>query len=389
MRSGIRRMAISRRLLVASGVGAGLLLAPAIAEPLLAGRIGEGRPPIENPSDAGAARFLAALDRAREGDLAGAREQLVAAEAAGVPEAPSHLAEVDRRLAFDAVRALVTARLAAGDPTAAAEALSGVTSAPELAPIVDEVRVRARERRERLDAMATGESAGDVEQARSELARLAAAFPGDPALAVTSLPGQRSAGDTTAARALAAFRKGHLGEARAAVAGCRDSRCRSIDRTLSAVEAALADRSSTGRWTALEGILATVRRLGSSPIERAIGEELAPWHHAAGIEALRRGDPGAARQRFDRALAVQPGYPPAAAERDRLRERAREAFLAGYVEKEASPEEARQKFRLVTTMTGPDDEVHRKARRWLERLDGGSVPPRDPEPLVAREPAER
>lgn len=371
MSAVIRRTASSRLALMAGGLGVGLFVAPAVAGLVLAPRTGEGRPPAEDPNDPGAARFLAALERAREGNLEVAREHLVAAVAAGVFEAPSHLAEVDRRLAAEAAVVFVRGRLAAGDSAGAAAALAGAAGALEFAPLADEVRAHALRHGERLAAAAAGEGDAAAE-ARAELARLAAAFPGEPGFEVPRPGLPRSTGDANANRALSALRGGRLGEARTAVADCRSARCRSIEEALATVEAALSDRSATGRWPALEVALATVRRLGGGgAIEKALGEELAPWYHAAGIEALGRGDVGAARERFDRAIAARPGYSPAMTERDRLRERARQAFLAGYTEKDASPAEARQKFRLVTTITGPDEDVHRKARRWLELLDGG------------------
>jgi len=55
-----------------------------------------------------------------------------------------------------------------------------------------------------------------------------------------------------------------------------------------------------------------------------------------------------------------------------IADRAREAFLRGYVAKDADPDAARTAFRLVVASLPPDDETAVKARRWLDRLEGKS-----------------
>lgn len=381
MNAAARRTFPLRLALVAGGLGAGLLAAPALAGLVLAPRTGAGRPPAFDPADPGAGRFLAGLDAARDGRWDEAREHLAAAVTAGVPEAPERLATVERKLAVDAAAARARALLADGDPAGAAVALAEAgRGGPELGALGGEVRAAARKRLEELSSAAG--RAGEGDESRAAFADLAASFPEEARAVEAAARPRAPQGDPAADRALAALRAGGLAEARAAVVGCRLARCRSIARSLEVVAVGLAspaggaaDGGPEGRSgldvPALEAAWAALQRLGgSAPLEKTVGAKLAPWYHDAGLEALRRGDLGTARERFDRALGVWPGHPPSQRERERLRARARELFLEGYTEKDASPDQARQKFRLVATISGPEEELHRKARRWLERLDG-------------------
>lgn len=373
---------LPRFALVAGGLGAGILLAPLLAGVVLAPRTGSGRPPDADPADPGAAQFLAGLDRARDGHWDEAREHLAAAARAGVPEAPERLAAVDRRQAAAAVESQVRALLAGGDIAGAARALATAgEGGPGAVDLARGVREAAARRHDELTA-ALDAGTGDPAEVRAELARLDDAVPG-PAQA--QVPGSTNERDVPARgprapssldRALAAFRAGRVAEARALLASCSGARCRDVASGLATVEAALPVDGRSGSCggpapSALEAAWESVRRLGGSPpLEKTIGAALSPCYHAAGIAALGRGDLAVARERLDRALAADPGHAASRQERERLRERAKEAFLAGYTEKDASPEQARQKFRLVTTISGPEEEIHRKALRWLGRLDG-------------------
>ncbi len=51
-----------------------------------------------------------------------------------------------------------------------------------------------------------------------------------------------------------------------------------------------------------------------------------------------------------------------------LREKAKELFLFGYSLKEADPRQAEGKFRRVMALTLPKDELHQKAKNWLDKL---------------------
>jgi tetratricopeptide (TPR) repeat protein len=370
---------VARPALVAGGLVVGLLVAVVVAG--LGGRWNrtarEPWPPVDRPSgpapeDLGAARFLAGLERAREGRWAEARSEFAAAALAGVPEAPGQLERVERKLAAVGAAARARELLAAGDLVGATRAWREAEGEnPGLGSLPGDLREAVRRRREELARELAG--SGDGGAARTEWEALAALWP-DETLPPPTPPGtgrgEREARTRSPVdRAFAAFRAGRIAEARAAVAGCPADRCRSVDGALATVEAALAGDDRT----ALEAGAAAIRFLGGSPsLEAALGAKLAPQYHARGEEALRRGDLAVARASFDKALAVRPDYGPSRVERDRLRERAKEEFLAAYAEKDATPDRARQKFELVTTITAPEEELHRKAQTWLERLEAGA-----------------
>lgn len=51
------------------------------------------------------------------------------------------------------------------------------------------------------------------------------------------------------------------------------------------------------------------------------------------------------------------------------RSKAKDTYLMGYALKDAEPRQALVKFREVLTLTLPADEVHQKARHWVDRLE--------------------
>ena len=64
----------------------------------------------------------------------------------------------------------------------------------------------------------------------------------------------------------------------------------------------------------------------------------------------------------------------------RIADRAREAYLRGYVAKDVDPDAARRAFRLVVASLPPDDETALKARRWLGQLEGKASGEEGPAP---------
>jgi len=50
------------------------------------------------------------------------------------------------------------------------------------------------------------------------------------------------------------------------------------------------------------------------------------------------------------------------------RNTAKDTYLMGYALKESDPREARRLFRTVIALTVPEDELHQKSKRWLEKL---------------------
>jgi tetratricopeptide (TPR) repeat protein len=51
-----------------------------------------------------------------------------------------------------------------------------------------------------------------------------------------------------------------------------------------------------------------------------------------------------------------------------LRQQAKELYLLCYALKDTDPEQSKRKFRQVMAMTLPDDELHQKAKAWLDKL---------------------
>jgi tetratricopeptide (TPR) repeat protein len=73
---------------------------------------------------------------------------------------------------------------------------------------------------------------------------------------------------------------------------------------------------------------------------------------------------------LDKQLAgIRTPSPRAEEFRGEARMRAKDLYLLGYVLKDSNPEEALQKLRTVLALTFPDDELHLKARTWLEKLE--------------------
>jgi hypothetical protein len=53
---------------------------------------------------------------------------------------------------------------------------------------------------------------------------------------------------------------------------------------------------------------------------------------------------------------------------EELRQKAKELYLQGYALKDANPKDGIARFQEVMDLTLPSDEVHLKAKTWLEKL---------------------
>src|SRR5262249_38276162 len=69
-----------------------------------------------------------------------------------------------------------------------------------------------------------------------------------------------------------------------------------------------------------------------------------------------------------KALTLAPDHRGARALVGELKARAKELFVFAYSLKDTVPEDAVMKFKEVLAMTPPDDEFHRKAQTWIEKL---------------------
>ena len=73
---------------------------------------------------------------------------------------------------------------------------------------------------------------------------------------------------------------------------------------------------------------------------------------------------------FEKAADADSGHSAAKKEMSSMRDKAKEIYLSGYVERELNPESAKRKFKLVMKITAPGDENHEKAKKWLDKLEG-------------------
>lgn len=69
-----------------------------------------------------------------------------------------------------------------------------------------------------------------------------------------------------------------------------------------------------------------------------------------------------------KALQANPGLAEAKKLNNELEDRAQQTYLSGYSLKDTDPDSAIEKFRDVLQMTAPGDELHGKAKNWLEKL---------------------
>jgi hypothetical protein len=74
------------------------------------------------------------------------------------------------------------------------------------------------------------------------------------------------------------------------------------------------------------------------------------------------------------AIENDPGNAEAHQALDRLAERAKALYLQAYVDKEDDPESAQRSLRLVIAALPSGDEVARKARQWMARLESAEGP---------------
>ena len=157
-------------------------------------------------------------------------------------------------------------------------------------------------------------------------------------------------------------------------------------RDFAHARAALAEVPAT---SALAAATASAWRDLRSAMDRAV---------AAAKASLEAGDVRGAAALLEPVKLADASWPSAAALADRLRPRpaphrarrfaktaradraphraavpdpvAREAYLAGYFAKDDDAEAAREAFRKVLAALPPDDETARKAKHWLDKLEG-------------------
>jgi|GEM_PF-2007226 len=109
----------------------------------------------------------------------------------------------------------------------------------------------------------------------------------------------------------------------------------------------------------------------SREVEGEVRRRLAEAALEVAEEALARGRPAIAATHLRLALDAQPELAPARSRLAELRERAESFFVEGYSLLEREPSRAREKLELVVLLTDPEDPLHARARRWLERAAAG------------------
>ena len=127
-----------------------------------------------------------------------------------------------------------------------------------------------------------------------------------------------------------------------------------------AIEAALAATVPAAKGAAEEAIAAS----SASPPGREVRKALATRHP---LPARRL---SAASELAGRAAYLPGGLHDDSFARAGVADRARDLYLRAYLAKDDDPAAARMIFARVAAILPPDDETARKARRWLEKLQG-------------------
>lgn len=115
---------------------------------------------------------------------------------------------------------------------------------------------------------------------------------------------------------------------------------------------------------------ATLDTLKAGAFSRKLRKSLADLHAQLGATQFAAGQLAPAAAHLRAALLYDPGDERAGGELQRIVALANDAYLRGYVAKDIDEDVARGAFRTAVAVLPPSDVTARKARRWLERLDG-------------------
>jgi tetratricopeptide (TPR) repeat protein len=107
---------------------------------------------------------------------------------------------------------------------------------------------------------------------------------------------------------------------------------------------------------------------GPSKMARNAGTRAANIFYKSASAARAAGQWARAVEYAKRTLQADPGHGGASNILMELRQKAKDLYLQAYALKDGNPEDAAPKFREVIAMTPPDDETHRKAQTWLDKI---------------------
>jgi len=121
----------------------------------------------------------------------------------------------------------------------------------------------------------------------------------------------------------------------------------------------------------LERLLALDLRIaGGTPsgqVQSAMARAAAMYYNEAS-KAKAAAQWARAMELAARTLQLTPDHPGALAVVSELKLRAKELFVFAYSVKDTAPDEAVRRFKEVIALTPLDDETHRKAVNWVEKL---------------------
>jgi len=106
----------------------------------------------------------------------------------------------------------------------------------------------------------------------------------------------------------------------------------------------------------------------SSKLIGNAGKRAANLFYKMASSAKVAGQWGRAMENAQRALQADPSHVGASAIVTEMRGKAKDVYWSAYAIKDSSPEDALPKFRDVVNMTPSDDELHQKAKVWVEKL---------------------
>jgi pSer/pThr/pTyr-binding forkhead associated (FHA) protein len=110
------------------------------------------------------------------------------------------------------------------------------------------------------------------------------------------------------------------------------------------------------------------------PLGARVRKALSSLHTEMALELTETAELPKAAAQLRAAIAEDPSNERAQKELLAAMGRAHEEYMRGYVAKDSDPDLARVSFRIAAETLPPSDDEGQKARRWLDKLSGGSTP---------------